>query len=190
MSTEPQSRLSEFKVFGSFDGQIKLPVSGTPYQFKLRPHSNPDGSRWFEGFLAAMPETPRATVFDDEELKNRFKKDGARPAHFPERSTEVPLQVKLNPFPKKKDGDPEYIGSVWTSEGLFTVFARDKEGGLLLAGDVVPHLAEKDLRARYDAQVAERRAAREPAPDADAARDGADTRARKGRSRAPTKDAG
>lgn len=189
MSNPTQDRLSEFKVFSSFDGQMRLPVVGTTYQFKLRPHANGDGTRWFEGFLAPMDGTARQVVFADEELRNRFKKDGARPAHFPERSSETPLHLKLNPFPKKKDGDVDYIGSVWTSEGLFTVFAREKDGKLLLAGDTVPHLAEVELRARYDRLVADRKAERPPEPDGKVAHLNAEARAGKGRAKAPTKDA-
>jgi hypothetical protein len=191
MSDATQERLSEFKVFSSFDGHIRLPVVGTAYQFKFRPHSAASGGRWFEGFLSPMEGTPRDVVFADEELKNSFKKDAARPAHFPERSSETPLHMKLNPFPKKKEGDADYIGSVWTSQGLFTIFAREKQGKLLLAGNVVPHRCEEQLRTRFDALVAGSKAAGSPAePDGKVAHLNAGGRAGKGRGRAPAKDAG
>ena len=70
-----------------------------------------------------------------------------------------PLQLKLNPYPAdKKRGDgksPDCIGSLLTSEGPFTVFARimDGKGGLLLAGSAAPH----------QAKVAEVQGPREPA---------------------------
>lgn len=190
MSNPSSDRLSEFKVFASFDGQLRLPVVDTPYQFKIRPHTNGDGGRWFEGFLSPMADTARDVVFADEELKNGFKKDGTRPAYFPERSSETPLHMKLNPFPKKKDGDADYIGSVWTSQGLFTVFAREKGGKLLLAGDVVPHLNEADLRSRFETLVASRKAEAPAEPDGQAARANADARPARSRGKAPAKEHG
>jgi hypothetical protein len=137
---------SKFVVFQSLRGVLNLD-SGTEYEIQqLRPHhtdpGNPSSSIWYEGFVVAKNTGRRAA---DKIMENAFAKDGSVPAHRPAESNARPLQLKLNPYPedkKRPDGkSPDYIGSLLTSEGFYTVFARKLDGkaGLLLAGSVTPH---------------------------------------------------
>lgn len=137
---------SKFVVFQSCRGLLTL-ESGTEYEIpQLRPHNtdsaNPSSPIWYEGFVVAKNTDRRAA---DKMMENAFAKDGSVPAHRPAESNARPLQLKLNPYPedkKRPDGkSPDYIGSLLTSEGFYTVFARKQDGksGLLLAGSVAPY---------------------------------------------------
>lgn len=127
----------------------------------------------------------------DAMLQAEFKKTGERPAHlFQPESRDIPLYVTLRNRPGKANaqtGKPSYtdIGSFWNACGRYTVLARDLAGknGLRFGGNVLAWKSAETLEAE--------RAARGDvaAPDAAAARAGADKRARKGRDKAPSADA-
>lgn len=145
---------SKFVVFQSFRGRLTLP-NGTEYEFReIRPHpvdpSDPRSPVWYEGFAAATNTDRRAA---DRIIENAFARAGSLPAHLPEGASARPLQLKLNPFPedkKRADGkSPDYIGSLLTSEGYFTVFARKQDGkaGLLLAGSVATYQSKAAAEA-------------------------------------------
>ena len=140
---------SKFIVFPSFRALITLP-NGSEYDIpQLRPHpvdgNDANSAVWYEGFAVAKSTDRRAA---DKIIENAFAKDGTVPPHLPGDSNARPLQLKLNPYPedkKRPDGkSPDYIGSLLTSEGFFTLFARKQDGkaGLLLAGSVAPHQAK------------------------------------------------
>lgn len=142
----PDQPTSKFVVFQSFRGLLTLP-DGSEYELpQLRPHPTvPDDAKsavWYEGFVQAKNTDRRAA---DKLMENAFAKDGILPPHLPPESNARPLQLKLNPYPEDKrrsDGkSPDYIGSLLTSGGFYTVFARKMDGksGLLLAGSVTPH---------------------------------------------------
>ena len=140
---------SRFVVFQSYRGLLTLP-NGTEYEFKaVRPHpvdpKDTSSPFWYEGFAVAKATNRRNA---DKLMEDAFAKNGTLPADVPKEAKVRPLQLKLNPYPadkKREDGkSPDYIGSLLTSEGLFTVFARvmDGKGGLLLAGSAAPHQAK------------------------------------------------
>jgi hypothetical protein len=146
MDTPTEQPTSKFVVFQSLRGLLTL-ENGTEYEIQqLRPHhtdpADSSSAIWYEGFVVAKSTDRRA---HDKIMDNAFAKDGSVPSHRPPESNARPLQLKLNPYPedkKRPDGkSPDYIGSLLTSEGYFTVFARKQDGksGLLLAGSVAPH---------------------------------------------------
>jgi hypothetical protein len=133
---------SGFVVFPSFQARLTLP-NGARYEIQeLRPHptdpKDPNSPVWYEGFVRAS---------DGERLvKDKLLDTAWRSLTEQERKSQPrPLQLKLNPFPADKarpDGkSPDYIGTLVTSDGAFTVFAntRDpKTQKLLLGGSIVP----------------------------------------------------
>ncbi len=137
---------SKLVVFQNTFRALITTSNGSEYEAQLRPHhtdpNDPNSPIWYEGFALAKSTDRRAA---DKLIENAFAKDGTVPAHLPAGLNARPLQLKLNPYPedkKRPDGkSPDYIGSLLTSEGFFTVFARkmDGKGGLLLAGSVAPH---------------------------------------------------
>ncbi len=159
------------------------------------------------GYAAARD---RDLAAKDAIMQAEFKKTGARPSElFAPEARDIPLYVTLRNRPGKGFTD---IGSFWNSRGRYTVLARDLSGksGLRFGGNVLAwkstaaldadRAAKGDtgLDAKHDADLAaaERSKAldlspagyvdRGAAPDANAARAGADKRARKGRDKAPT----
>jgi len=164
---------SKFVVFQSYRALLTLP-NGAEYEFReVRPHhTDPKDATspfWYEGFAIAKGTDRRAA---DKLIEAAFAKDGALPADVPEGVKLRPLQLKLNPYPedkKRPDGkSPDYIGSLLTSEGLFTVFARrmDGKGGLLLAGSAAPHQA-KPVAENQGPREPAKRARKGPAPAED-----------------------
>jgi hypothetical protein len=130
----PDRPNSKFVVFISLRGLLTTP-EGHEYTIgKLRRHhtdrANPASPIWYEGFVVAKDADRRAR---DQIMKNAFANDGSVPVHRPAESNARPLQLKLNPYPddkKRPDGkSPDYIGSLLTSEGFYTVFARKQAAG-------------------------------------------------------------
>jgi hypothetical protein len=179
---------SKFVVFKSYRALLTLP-NGTEYEFtQIRPHpirqdpkdaSSPITGYWYEGFATAMTTDRRNA---DKLIETAFAKDGSLPSHAPENVKNVrPLQLKLNPYPedkKRSDGkSPDYIGTLLTSEGAFTVFARrmdvkqtdpgkDKKRSLLLAGSAAFHQVKPGAEAEGPREPERRtRAGAAPAED-------------------------
>ena len=120
----------------------------------------------------------------DAMLQTEFKKTGARPAElFAPEARDIPLYITLRNRPGKSYTD---IGSFWNAKGRFTILARDLAGksGLRFGGNVLAWKTTEVLEAERSAKSAS-----VPQPDAAAAREGADKRARKGRDKAPSADA-
>lgn len=129
-----------FAVFPDLNCAIRLP-SGVEYRGKLRQHpsSEIDGEYWYEGYIRAEFKDH---ITADTTMKDRFNRDGLRPAHFHPQSNVEPLRVKLNRIPiakrTEKNADT-LVGEVWNHEGLWTVVASPSESpSLHLAGNVVP----------------------------------------------------
>ncbi len=80
-----------FAVFPDLNCVMRLP-SGAEYRGKLRQHpSNEDPAEvWYEGYLRAEQKDH---VTADTNLKDRFTRDGMRPAHFHASSKVEPLRV-------------------------------------------------------------------------------------------------
>jgi hypothetical protein len=129
-----------FAVFPDLNCAIRLP-SGVEYRGKLRQHpsNEVDGEHWYEGYIRAEHKDH---VTADTTLKDRFNRDGLRPAHFHAQSTVEPLRVKLNRIPagKRTEKNAEtLIGEMWNHEGLWTIVASPSESpSLHMAGSVVP----------------------------------------------------
>lgn len=132
----------------------------------------------------------RELAAKDAMLQAEFKKTGQRPdGLFQPESKDIPLYITLRNRPGKGFTD---IGSFWNAKGRFTILARDLEGkrGLRFGGNVLPWKSPADLEAE---KAAKRDVAAplttEAAPDAGAARDGAEKRGRKSRDKAPSAEA-
>ena len=130
----------------------------------------------------------------DAMLQAEFKKTGERPpALFAPEAKDIPLYLTLRQRPGKGYTD---IGSFWNASGRFTILARDLAGkrGLRFGGNVLPWKSPDALAteraARSDASPVEATVIAN-GPDGDAARSGADTRAKKARTaKQPTADKG
>jgi hypothetical protein len=127
----------------------------------------------------------------DAMLQAEFKKTGARPEElFQPESRDIPLYLTLRNRPGKlnaQTGKPSYsdIGSFWNACGRYTILARDLAGksGLRFGGNVLAWKSPETLDAERAAK------GDMTAPDGDAARAGADKRARKSRDKAPAPSA-
>ena len=118
----------------------------------------------------------RDAAAKDAMLQTEFKKSGTRPAElFAPEARDIPLYITLRNRPGKGYTD---IGSFWNAKSRYTILARDLAGksGLRFGGNV---LAWKTAQVLEAERAAKSEGA--PQPDAAAARDGADKRARKGR---------
>ena len=127
----------------------------------------------------------------DAILQADFKKTGTRPAElFDPQARDIPLYSTLRNRPGKGYSD---IGSFWNARGRYTIFARDLEGkrGLRFGGNILAWKSAAVLDADRTAKTESAAPASAPvaAPDAQAARDGAAKRARKGRDATPSADA-
>lgn len=135
-----------FAVFPDLNFILRTP-SGAEYRGKLRQHPSNEvsGEHWYEGYMKAEHKDH---VTADTTLKDRFNKDGARPAYFHSSSTVEPLRIKLNRIPQAKRTDKNaetLVGELWTHEGLWTVVASPSASASLhLAGNVVPSRHELD----------------------------------------------
>lgn len=134
---------------GHYSGSIILP-SGTKYTGRIYANKGPSGD-WYRGDLMAADA-------------GRFNEDSridasAKPEGLSDKSTLKPLELRLNPW---TNGNADLIGNLWTSEGLFVVFANaiTHQGRPALAGNIKPQLPK----------------AANNEPDAGAARDGAKQR--------------
>lgn len=129
-----------FAVFPDLNCILRTP-SGTEYRGKLRQHPSTevDGEHWYEGFLRAQLKDH---VTADTTLKDRFTRDGLRPAYFHPDSNAEPLRIKLNRIPAAKRNDKNgdtLVAEVWNHEGLWTVVASPSASeSLHMAGNVVP----------------------------------------------------
>ncbi len=127
----------------------------------------------------------------DAMMQAEFKKTGERPAGlFAPESKDIPLYVTLRNRPGKinpETGKPSStdIGSFWNARGRYTVLARDLAGksGLRFGGNVLAWKSAETIEAERTARSAV------TAPDAQAARANAGTRARTGRSKTPSAEA-
>lgn len=134
---------------GFYDGAVQLPT-GTKYGFPkgrgLYANKGPAGD-WYRGDLIAL---------DHDRFAEDARIDGnVRPAGMDERSSIKPLELRLNPW---IGGKTDLIGTIWTSEGLFTVFADkgNERGQLVLKGAIRPAVGKngENLKAHV-AEVAE-----------------------------------
>jgi len=157
-----------FAVFPDLNCALRLP-SGVEYRGKLRQHpSNEiDGEHWYEGYLRAEAKDH---VTADTVLKDRFNRDGLRPAHFHPQSNAEPLRLKLNRIPSAKRTDKNadtLIGEIWNHEGLWTVVASPSESPALhMAGNVVPSKNEMAFAESRIRQFQPEPTAEEEAPKA------------------------
>lgn len=169
-----------FVVFPDLNCILRTP-SGTEYRGKLRQHpsTEADGEHWYEGYLRAEQKD---AVTADTTLKDRFTREGLRPAYFHPDSNVEPLRLKLNRVPSAKRTEKNadtLVGEVWNHEGLWTVVSSPSESEKLhLAGNVVPSRHEMTFDGsrikQYGAQAtAEPEAIPQPAPKAKAGRAGA-----------------
>ena len=121
----------------------------------------------------------------DAIMQAQFKKTGERPAElFSPEARDIPLYITLRNRPGKGYTD---IGSFWNARSRYTILARDLAGksGLRFGGNV---LAWKTVALLEAERAAKAEAA--PQPDANAARAGAEQRARKARApKEPAADA-
>jgi hypothetical protein len=184
--TEGEIRNGFFVNNGTFSGNFTTP-DGDVYDIrKLEPREVTDPrdgtvSTIWGGYATARD---RDLAARDAMLQSEFKKTGERPAElFQPESKDIPLYVTLRNRPGKGYTD---IGSFWNSRGRYTVLARDLAGksGLRFGGNVLAWKSSETLEAERTMK-----ADAAPQPDAAAAREGADRRARKGRDKAASADA-
>lgn len=177
---------------GTFSGNFTTPDSDVYDIRKLEPREFTDPrsgevTTIWGGYATARD---REIAAKDAIMQAEFKKTGTRPADlFAPEARDIPLYITLRNRPGKGFTD---IGSFWNAKGRYTILARDLAGksGLRFAGNVLafksPAVIEAERAAQSALQVSADVA---PQPDATAARDGAERRARKGRDKAPTADA-
>ena len=167
---------------GTFSGWFTTP-DGDAYDVrKLEPREVTDPrsgevSTIWGGYATARD---RDLAAKDAMMQTEFKKTGARPTEqFAPEARDIPLYVTLRNRPGKGFTD---IGSFWNARGRYTVLARDLGGksGLRFGGNVLAWKSTAALEADRAARV------EGAAPDAEAARAGADKRARKGRDKTVT----
>ena len=167
---------------GTFSGWFTTP-DGDAYDIrKLEPREVTDPrsgevSTIWGGYATARD---RDLAAKDAMLQTEFKKTGARPTElFAPEARDIPLYVTLRNRPGKGYTD---IGSFWNAHGRYTVLARDLGGksGLRFGGNVLAWKSTADLEADRAAKV------EGAAPNAEAARAGADKRTRKGRDKTAT----
>lgn len=153
------AKFPPFAVFPDLNCIVRLP-SGIEYRGKLRQHpsNEVDDEHWYEGYIRAELKDH---VTADTTLKDRFNRDGQRPAYFHPQSIAEPLRIKLNRIPvaKRTEKNAEtLIGEIWTHEGLWTVVSSLSDSPALhLAGTIVPsrhELAHPESRIRqYQAET-------------------------------------
>jgi hypothetical protein len=167
---------------GTFSGNFTTP-DGDQYDIrKLEPREVTDQrsgevSTIWGGYATARD---RDVAAKDAMMQTEFKKTGARPTGlFAPEARDIPLYVTLRNRPGKGFTD---IGSFWNARGRYTVLARDLGGksGLRFGGNVLAWKSQDILDAERAAKV------EIAAPDAEAARAGADKRVRKGRDKTAT----
>lgn len=195
-TTEPKPEYSEtdngfFINTGTHSGWLKTPA-GEVYDIrKLEPREVTDprsgeiATIW-GGYATARD---RDLAAKDAILQAEFKKTGERPSEFfSAESKDIPLYITLRHRPGKGYSD---IGSFWNARGRFTILARDLEGkrGLRFAGNVLEWKSSVALEAERTAQSSADLQGVDTQPDANAARQSATARARKGRDKVPTADA-
>jgi hypothetical protein len=187
----PETDNGFFINAGTHSGWFKTPAGDVYDIRKLEPRDVTDprsgevATLW-GGYATARD---RDLAAKDAILQAEFKKSGNRPAEFfSAESKDIPLYITLRHRPGKGYSD---IGSFWNARGRFTVLARDLEGkrGLRFAGNVLDWKSTASLEAERAAKPPVETPAPTPAPDANAARQNASARAKKGRDKAPSADA-
>jgi hypothetical protein len=138
------SNRGKLSIFENNCGVLTLPNGATYEVQSLRPHPiDPTDSRssfWYEGDVSAKDDELGSR---DIVMRDAFYREHIIPSHRPADAHAHPLQLVLAPIPddkKRLDGKtPDYIGTLLTSQGFYTLFARKMDGkdGLLLAGSVV-----------------------------------------------------
>jgi hypothetical protein len=180
--TDGENRNGFFVNNGTFSGNFTTP-DGDQYDIrKLEPREVTDPrsgevSTIWGGYATARD---RDIAAKDAMLQTEFKKTGQRPAGlFAPEARDIPLYVTLRNRPGKGFTD---IGSFWNARGRYTVLARDLGGksGLRFGGNVLAWKSQELLDTERAAKV------EVAAPDAEAARAGADKRVRKGRDKTAT----
>lgn len=170
---------------GTFSGWFTTP-EGDAYDIrKLEPREVTDPrsgevTTIWGGYATARD---RDLAAKDAMLQADFKKTGTRPAElFDPQARDIPLYITLRNRPGKGFTD---IGSFWNAKSRYTILARDLAGksGLRFGGNVLAWKSATSIDA--DKAVAVDATGE---PDAAAAREGADKRARKGRDKAPSAD--
>lgn len=181
---EGEQRNGFFVNNGTFSGNFTTP-EGDAYDIrKLEPREVTDPRSGevvtiWGGYATARD---RDLAAKDAMLQAEFKKSGARPAElFAPEARDIPLYITLRNRPGKGFTD---IGSFWNAKGRYTILARDLSGksGLRFGGNVLAYKSTATLEAEKAAAAQDTA----PQPDAAAAREGADKRARRGRDKAPT----
>ena len=189
VNADGENRNGFFVNNGTFSGNFTTP-DGDQYDIrKLEPREVTDPrsgevSTIWGGYATARD---RDIAAKDAMLQTEFKKTGARPTGlFAPEARDIPLYVTLRNRPGKGFTD---IGSFWNARGRYTVLARDLGGksGLRFGGNVLAWKSTAALDADRAARaVVAAPATAAPQPDADAARAGADKRARKSRDKTAT----
>lgn len=175
---------------GTFSGNFTTP-DGDVYDIrKLEPREVTDPrsgevTTIWGGYATARD---REIAAKDAIMQAEFKKTGTRPAElFAPEARDIPLYITLRNRPGKGFTD---IGSFWNAKGRYTILARDLAGksGLRFGGNVLAFKSPAVIEAERAATQSAPRVTSDGAsqPDATAARDGAEKRARKGRDKALT----
>ena len=182
----PEAQAGFFINAGTHSGWFTTP-DGDIYDIrKLEPREVTDPrsgevTTIWGGFATARDRNNAAR---DAMLQTEFKRTGTRPAAlFAPEARDIPLYVTLRNRPGKGYTD---IASFWNAKGRYTILARDLAGksGLRFGGNVLAW--KPSAAAEADAAAPASHASE---PDADAARQGAAARARKGRDKAATAEA-
>lgn len=141
--------------FGGFQGSIQLP-DGTRYAGTLWANQSDKGVWYSTGTEQLLVSADHAVLAADQMLK----RTGEVHPDLPAEANVKPLELRLNMFreqPDPKTGDliKGYIGTLYTSRGLFTVFAdaRTYQGKAALIGSIKPYQPKADV----DATVAPKR---------------------------------
>jgi len=159
-----------FAVFPDLNCVLRLPT-GAEYRGKLRQHPSTevDGEHWYEGYLRAEQ---KEHVTADTVLKDRFNRDGLRPAHFHADSNVEPLRVKLNRVPVAKRNEKNaatLVGEIWNHDGLWTIVSSPSASeSLHVAGNVVPSRHEFGFEGSRIRQYQPASATAAPEPEIDA----------------------
>ncbi len=112
-----------FAVFPDLNCILRTP-SGTEYRGKLRQHPSAEveDEHWYEGYRSQLKDHVTA----DTTLKDRFTRDGLRPAYFhPESNADRCASSSTASRAKRKEKNAEtLVAEVWNHEGLWTLVCQ------------------------------------------------------------------